>query len=1156
MSLPSHEQIMASLKGQPQQSKVPPVIPTKNIVAPVTRSFDESPMGILSNTITGIPKAAWSSAKFVADELTKRTMNIPNVLKKQFDPRGLTYVGPDGKLVLNRQKAEELAMPAIGAIGEGGNVVKTVSSKLVNETSVPAVKGVLKKFFKNLSDETIELLAPRIAKSKRALEIEKMIMEGDRALPTHEAILKQLSSKEGSAIRSAEAPPENVSKQAIQKEIPKVGTEIKIPGKPLVSSPILPEARQSAVDSLASKESTTELLQKSIVKGDKTGTINPDVGGVMDSLKNAKTSVLEFLQNSEERVRQMVNKPGVQVTDSADPYLKMTLSPGRVGARMEAAKNEVKDIILDLKNTKVSRQELSDYLQARHAPERNAALGDGAAGVTTKEAGERLAQFEAGPNIARIQALEKKVQAINRRTLEILKDGGVISEEFVSKLKTKYKNHVPLNRIMAETDDFAGALSGKGYDVKSSGIFAAKGSQRKVSDILGNVVHNYEQAVIRSEKNLVDQATLNFVRQNKDILGDSFEIIKPRAIGKTFGENGKLIMEKTNDPSILQMFENGKKIWIKVKDPKLAMALRGVNRGTVPPVLRAVASFTRLYSGLMTRFNPEFALPNKIRDLQEVMVYLSSQKGVGVKGAAGVVAKDVKSVPDVIAFLRGKDTPGARLYKEMKELGGTTGGMGLSTRKQTELSIEKLEKLANSKTKNIAENLVGYIDNLNMIFEDSTRLSVYKQALSQGLSKERAAFLAKEASINFNRMGTGGPVINALWMFSNASIQGTVKMLRSLKNPKTLGIVATTVGSAVAATNSWNDDVDPEWREKVSKWDRLNSLVVMLPNTDGQGADYFTIPVSWGIKPIKVMADYAYDAASGQEFNARTAMNDLSAAILNAYNPVGGTNFVSAVMPTIGDVPADIAMNLSWTGNKIRPDFDPNAPKDIQYYSSLGDTKTGQVAISISEMLQKHLKIAVSPADIKYAFDQYIGGIGRTVEKTGNTVAGLATGDVPDLDEFPIVSRFYRSRTEEEVALNSWSAATTAKVKGQLQEQSRDRFKIKNEAEKLYDELRRLPVAEANARAAALKKTDNLLYVKLKETMEEKKLGLSYTERLMKQLGVTNGERAKFVYEEIMKMPRAERNAYYADLKKKKVITDTVDKQLKQLLNNNAKITK
>jgi len=718
------------------------------------------------------------------------------------------------------------------------------------------------------------------------------------------------------------------------------------------------------------------------------------VSRVGRGFREIKTKLIEHVQNEAERVRQLVKRKDVKIDDASDPYLKITLYPGRVGAKIEKANVEAKSIVKDLKKTKIDRKDVSDFLQARHAPERNKALGEGAAGITTKEAQDKLAKLSKNKELVKIA---DRVQKINDQTLEVLNESGVISDDLYKGLRKKYKTHVPLNRIFEETEDVGQALSGKGFDVRSTGIKRAFGSEREVSDIMTNVIANYEQAVLRAEKNVVDQATLQFVRNNKDILGDLLEVVRPKAVGKTF--EGKAILEKTTDPSIIQMFENGKRVWIKVKDPNLAIALRGVGKEKLGPMLNGVAKFTRLYSGLATRFNPEFFLPNKIRDLQETAVYLASQKGTGFKGATKAFARDPASVKDVIAGIRGKNTKGAKLYQEMVDAGGTTGGFGLSTRKNVELNMEKLEKLANSKTKSTADRLIQYVDDWNMVFEDSTRLSVYKTARDQGLSVERAAEMAKEASINFNRMGKGGPLINSLYMFSNASIQGSVKMLKSLRNPKVLGATVATVGTAVATVNEYNDKADPEWRNKVSRWDRLNGMPIVLPSQDGKFR-YFTIPVSWGLKPIKVMSEYAYDAVSGEEFDINRMTEDTLTAMAEAYNPAGGTDLVSALVPTILDVPVELSRNRTWYGGKIRPDYDPNAPSDIQYFSSLDETTLGKQSIKISEFLNESLGASVSPANINYAAKQYSGGVGRAAGRATNVLGQAATREPLPLDEY------------------------------------------------------------------------------------------------------------------------------------------------------------
>lgn len=1058
--------------------------------------------------------------------------------------------------------------------------------------------------------------------------------------------------------------------------------------------------------------------------------VNEPIGKVrrvLNAIKKIGVGFIEYAQNEQVRVMKLIEKieeEGSDIADLSNPYLKATLYHGRVQTKIDRGNEAVKSLVKDMQklgddsgaDLKTVRKEINDYLLAQHAPERNAALGDGAAGITTAQAKVRLAELEASPRGTQIKELADRALKLNEETLDTLLESGVISEDLYKTLRNKYKKHVPLQRIFEEEQDIGGVLSGRGFDVKSTGIKRAKGSEREVGDILANIVTNYEQAVLRAEKNIVDQATLAFARENSDTLKGIVEetelpivpvakvkhtaaididfqdqlVSFARKLGAKFkttgqpgsklgayypgaelvtrkfatprevlshemghffddmfglrqrffkrgetkavaeemlahmkraGESGNRMsktgerfadsfewwlthreqakydlplfseamddiiaeipqlkplldikpsprftleqMEElvfarqkfTNDPTILSMFENGKPKYVKIYDLDLAIALKNVGREKIPTILKPVAWFTRLYSGLATRFNPEFALPNKIRDLQETAVFLASQKDIKGKGAFRTVVRDLKqqSTIAVLDALRGKDTEGARLYNEMKELGGTTGGFGLSTKKKVELDLETLEKIANSKTRQIADNFLEYVDAWNTIFEDSTRLSVYKQALEQGATKDRAAFLAKEASINFNRMGRGGPLINALYMFSNASIQGSTKMLRSLKNPRVLLGVTLTVGTAVTAVNQWNDQVDPDWRNKVSKWDRLNGLTVMMPSTkEGEDTKYITIPVSWGLKPIKVMADYVYDSVSGADFNIGDATSDIISTVIEAYNPTGGTDLRSALMPSIGDIPDEITRNRAWHGGKIRPERMFNEPDDILYFQSLEETKTGQIAISISEALQEHGSIAISPANIKYAVDQAVGGAGRTLTRAVNLVTGIGTGKLPPPDEYPFISRFYRIRTPEEVETSA-SAGSAREQKEELNEllaeQARGRFDLKRQAQALYQELKDIDPAEANARAKALKTENPALHEKLKDIANEEKLGLTYNEKKMKGLGVENGERAKYIWGELEKRDTpAEKNAYMKELRKKKVLTDNVRDQLKEFV--------
>jgi hypothetical protein len=1033
--------------------------------------------------------------------------------------------------------------------GDGGWIVSEASTGRFLSESRTADGAIAKAKF-NIDNVGRDEFLSLLEKNKLSDQNIPPVKPGE--MPTHEQIVQ---ARAGNRVPSAQAVPDEASAR-LQRTTPQDKTPLELGKERTGPEGLDPFGRPRQLPGQTIKPELSRVPQGPLKPKSPFGTILPQKPPKktekFTTLKKAKTSIVEYVQNEAERVRQLVARKDVKVSDTSDPYLKMTLYHGRVGAQVDAAKKEAEKAIADMKiladksknELTAFRKKVAGYLKARHAPERNIALGDGAAGITTKQAKAELDALESsleGPDIKRVA---DQIQGLNNKTLEILKDSGVITDELYDLLKKKYKYHVPLNRIFDDTDDVGTVLSGKGFNVSSTGIKGAKGSSREVDDVLANIMLNHEQAILRAEKNIVDQATLEFARNNKDVLGDLLEISRPKPIGKSF--DGKILLEKSSDPSVLQMFEKGKPVWIKIKDPHLAVALRGVGKEKIGGLLNVVAKVTRLYSGLATRFNPEFALPNKLRDLQETAVYLAAQKDVGFKGAAGVVARDAKSMKDVLDSLRGIDSEGANLYKEMKSLGGTTGGFGLSTKEKVKLSLERLESLEKSKTKKVINNLIEYVDNWNTLFEDSTRLSVYKQALSQGVSKDRAAALAKEASINFNRMGKGGPVINALWMFANASIQGSTKTLKALKNPKVLGATVMAVGSSVAAVNEWNDRVDPEWRNKVPKWDRLNSLPVMIPSTDG-GIKYVSIPVSWGIKPIKVMSDYAYDALSGHGFNAENMLEDTTTAILEAYNPVGGTDLVSAVTPSILDTPVDISRNRSWSGSKIRPDFDPNAPKDIQYFSSLDDTAAGRGAISLTELLQDKAGVAISPANIKYSYDQLIGGAGRAVSKTVNFISGFATKKPVPLDEYPMLSRFYRERAADEIGQGAGGDPQV--VKDLQQGQSRDRFKLKNDAVKLDEELQGMSPEEANRRYQQIKTENPELFEKLKDVVADRKLGLTTEEKQIKQLGVENGVRAKYIDGVIMKLPKEKRAAYYEELRKKRIITEEVAKQIRRLRN-------
>ena len=177
--------------------------------------------------------------------------------------------------------------------------------------------------------------------------------------------------------------------------------------------------------------------------------------------------IRETVQDSFIRVRKLqdrVNK-GAKVPDDVNVSQARTLFDGRVNSRLEEVRDIVvkidKEIVKTAKELNISAEkfgnEIDSFLHARHALERNAQLGDGAAGLTNVEAQKILNNIENLPDTVEIKAVAEKIQDLNRKTLQILLDAEVIEQELFDLLNKTYKNHIPLQRVMSEGDDIVQA---------------------------------------------------------------------------------------------------------------------------------------------------------------------------------------------------------------------------------------------------------------------------------------------------------------------------------------------------------------------------------------------------------------------------------------------------------------------------------------------------------------------------------------------------------------------------------------------------------------------------------------------------------------------------------------------------------------------------
>lgn len=846
------------------------------------------------------------------------------------------------------------------------------------------------------------------------------------------------------------------------------------------------------------------------------------------------------------------------------PYVASELAQNKIKYRIDEIETKMKDYTLNLEkansiygltNKNQFRSEVYEYAIAKHAPDRNRALGKISAGsMTDEEAMATIARLKEKPYFGEIEKQAKALSDMAKSQLDILLEGKLITQEFYDDLRLKYgDNYIPLNRIMDEEDTIDEFLTFGKSDVYSSGIKKAKGeSEKEVSDIIGNVMFNLEQATIKAEKNIVNNIVGEFAENEGKALG-IFSEFKPRAIGEKWAkadEEGRSLLFKTLSPdeqkSVLTYFKDGKKVYLKIDDPIMADMIKDVTitGGDLKPVIAAIRTYTNFIGQMAVRFNPAFTAANMVRDSFELAIYLNSRKDLGVTGLQAlnpVMRKEAMS--DIIRYMKGAE---GTMYETMLKNGGMPGSIASQTRAQKLVTADEWIKMSNlSKTnpKLWAKKYAEMMDAANEVVEASARMIAFKLAKKKGLSDTAAAHIAYESTVPFGRRGQAGSIMNAMYLFSNTAIQSSVKFVRAMSNPKTAATVVTSLTMAGYAVNKWNDTIDPSWREKSSEWERNSSVVILIPTDDGDFRRV-TIPMPHSIRPIKALIDIGYEAQfTNNTMDWEETASKIMNSFINVYNPLGGTTLMQAVTPTIGDIPVDLYSNKTWADVPIKPTTGVEL-KSNQYYGSLENKMLGKVLIDVTKWASDKYRIEVSPADINYGIEQLFSGTGKFFMRTAELINDLVSGEGIDKGELPFVSTFFKETSKEDITERSM----TKKAYDKLDESKKEEERLRRQAEDIVSKARN--AATKTEALGYLKQAEgnDALKAQIEKVLEAEAKGYNSFDKAINQMSVKDGERAQFLAEQFQSMSPEEAGKLYADLRQKKLISDEVAKQLSEIL--------
>ena len=484
---------------------------------------------------------------------------------------------------------------------------------------------------------------------------------------------------------------------------------------------------------------------------------------------------------------------------------------------------------------------------------------------------------------------------------------------------------------------------------------------------------------------------------------------------------------------------------------RMVKSLRNLDVEKLGIFLGTAGMITRWISAINTQYNPIFGAFNFGRDVGTGLLQLSTTELAGQQG------KVMKSVMPALAAIfkeqrgwskskdvleKGELTPQEwrDLYHRYKMAGGKTGISSNFTQQKTR--IEKLEKGWGMKgllslrattdeisliDKKLAEMdrgkimagahwLFDYLSDYNEAMENAVRLATFKVAvLDNNMSDDKAASLAKNVTVNFDKKGAVVPKLQAWFSFINPGIRGAVLVKNVLTGPKGKAIIAGGIGlgimqALVLLAAGFDDDDPPEF---------VKSKAFVIPTGGGK---YFVMyppyPPGFSMLPgIGRMLTEAFLIKSKMMKSNESASDkifDILPMMFDSINPLGIGATWQQLMPTPLDPLANIIVNKDAFGRPIaktdRPgeetpgyersrDSASAISKGIAYFLNWASSPSGT----------EHTKGKISPTadQLDYSAEQYFGGVFREMVKAGESIGAAVKGEEQPMYRVPVAGKFF-----------------------------------------------------------------------------------------------------------------------------------------------------
>lgn len=612
-----------------------------------------------------------------------------------------------------------------------------------------------------------------------------------------------------------------------------------------------------------------------------------------------------------------------------------------------------------------------------------AAITEFEGGIKATDIPNLLAANEAklGSNLGLVKQIEQQLYGFSDELMTLSRDAGILSDAQYQGIKAQNEYYVPLQRVAYLAEHMERLHGGAGiFSVSKQDIYRQiKGSQQQVVDPIQSIARN----IIR---------TINLVERNKVALAVANLEGRPEYQG---------IIQKLGNPN--QPRRNmpinppeGYDVFHAMRDGKVERyaapqavvdtlkRLKGDGQASLLTAMLATST-SWLRAGATTLYLP-FVVSNAVMDVWRA----STQARLGFNPLTDYIP----GLYEAVKMQFGKSV----LADRMAEAGGMMSGFQESLRRAPENVADVAYPEGRSTGVKIRQatynSTIGLLNKIAEVSEMSTRLGVARRALKRGATDMEAALDMRNATVDFNKAGTVGRLLNLFIPFLNARIQGTANMGRSFKQRpvSTLARGISTITFPAMMAYLWNTTMYPEIYDRIEDYEKDGAVPIILgPDLRARGGageeayEVINIPLGevgglfW--KPMEEVLQ----AARGKDHRdfLETAVYLLSLFSPIAFERDGEFSedrlLGSILPPPAGAMVEGVANKNLYTGRQLVPQSMQDASAGEQYR-----TTTAPLAVGIGQTF------GVSPIKVENAAGRMFGGVGRAVMDASK--ADLGTG--------------------------------------------------------------------------------------------------------------------------------------------------------------------